>query len=96
MIMIETDIRKLVERDRCSSLDRLERDIWAGVADRAREDRISALVLGCQAAVIVVALIGGVTIGSYSASADSRAPELGVFSASTALAPSTLLLGSKT
>jgi hypothetical protein len=93
--MIDMDIRKLVERDRNSSLDRLERDIWVGVADRAQEDRISALVLGCQAAVIVVALIGGVTIGNYSASADARAPELGVFSARTALAPSTLLLGGK-
>lgn len=94
--MIETDIRKLVERDRCSSLDRLERDIWAGVADRAREDRISAVVLACQAAVIVLALIGGVTIGNYSGTADSQTPELGVFSARAALAPSTLLLGRKT
>ena len=94
--MIEADIRKLVERDRNSTLDRLERDIWAGVADRARDDRISAVVLTCQAAVIVLALIGGVTIGNYSATTDSQTPELGVFSARTALAPSTLLLGSKT
>jgi hypothetical protein len=90
--MLETDIRKLVERDFPPSMDRLERDIWDGVAARAKADRISVVVLACQAAVIVVALIGGVAAGSYAATAGST-PELGVFSAKTALAPSTLLLG---
>lgn len=90
--MLDTDIRKLVDRDTPPSLDRLERDIWDGVAARAQADRISAVVLGCQAAVLILALIGGAAAGRYAATAGT-AHELGVFSTKALLAPSTRLLG---
>ena len=92
--MIENDIRKLVNRD-SATLEGLERDIWDGVAVRARTDRFSAIVLAGQAAVMIVALIGGLAVGNYTAATIS-ASELGVFSTRAVLAPSTLLLGGKT
>jgi hypothetical protein len=93
--MLDTDIRRLVDRDTPPSIDRLERDIWDGVAARAQADRIFAVVLGCQAAVLAVALVGGITAGSYAATASS-APGLGVFSTRAPLVPSTLLLSDDT
>lgn len=90
--MIEADILKLNERSG-RPLDRLEADIWAGVDARITSERISKVVLSCQAAVLTLALLSSIAVGTRTAMADNRSMGLDVFSTWADLAPSTRLIG---
>jgi len=90
--MIERDILRLSEQPG-RPLDRMEADIWAGVAARTESRRASRVVLSCQAAVLAIALVGSVAAGTRAAIMDNQAAGLGVFSTRADLSPSTLLIG---
>lgn len=90
--MIEDDIQRLNDREPGPSLHRLEADIWSGVAARVEVKRASRAVLSCQAAVLAIALVGGIVITDRTAGAD-RTAGLDVFSIRSDLTPSTRLLG---
>lgn len=92
---IDSDIVRLDGLSRAQSLDRLEADIWAGVAARVQARQASRLILSSQAAVMAVALFGGIAAGAFAAASATNVPqELSSFSTRMAFAPSTLLLGS--
>jgi hypothetical protein len=91
--MIEADIHKLNDQEPRRPLNRLEADIWLGVEARLEARRTSRAVLSCQAAVLVIALMGSIVISDRTAVADGDSAGLGVFSIRSDLAPSTRLLG---
>ena len=96
MDRIESDILKLDEMSRAPSLDRLETDIWVGVAMRAETRKATRLIVSSQAAVMAIALFGSMAAGAFAAvSATGTPPELASFSSRAAFMPSTLLLGSR-
>lgn len=95
--MNEDDIRSLTEQKPDQSLDTLEADVWAGVTARQEADRISRLVLSCQALVIAAALVSSVVVGNQIGHALAKeAGQKNSFANGMELAPSTLLLGHPT
>jgi hypothetical protein len=90
--MIENDILKLSGQSG-RALDQLEKDIWLGVEARLRAARDSRTVLSCQAAVLIIALVGSIVAGAHAAAADDPRSGLGVFSTRADLSPSTRLIG---
>ncbi len=96
MDKIEAHLRKLSEQDGDRILTGLETDIWAGVAARAKAREASRWIISCQAAVMVVAVIGSAAIGVHFATPPASSSQvLSSFSSRIAFAPSTLLLGSR-
>jgi hypothetical protein len=93
--MVEKNIEELDRRAAQNSLDGLEADIWAGVAERGRETKISRALLTLQGAMLVFALISSVAVGHLAGASRRATSELAVFSGRLDVAPSTLLDGSK-
>ncbi len=87
--MIDEDINRLAEMSPDRPLDRLEADIWAGVAANNLAKRTSRVVASFQAGIMVIALVGAAAAGAASVTPERAA----ISSAGAALAPSTLLLG---
>jgi hypothetical protein len=95
--MNEDDIRSLAGQEPDRSLDTLEADVWAGVAARQAADRISRLVLSCQAFVVAAALVSSLIAGSQIGHALAKETgQQSSFANGMELAPSTLLLGHPT
>lgn len=74
------------------SLDRLEADIWSGIAARERARRITRIVLASQGVVLAVALLGSLVAGQRWAAASALQAD-NPFSPQWTLAASTRLLG---
>ena len=91
--MIEEDIRQLDERAMDRSLDRLEADMWRGVALRARQREAARQVTSFQAVVMVLALLASVAAGISVARPDGATTARVLLFPETALLPSSLLLG---
>lgn len=95
MDRIETEILKLDKASNLPSLDRLQADIWAGIAARLEAQKAGRATVSCQAAIMAFALAGSMAAGTFAAASLSDRPqELSSFSSRAAFAPSTLLLGS--
>ncbi len=92
--MIDNEITLLVEQPPDKTLDRLEADIWAGVAAQNLARRTGRIIASCQAGVMVVALLGAATVGATTA-ASAVSSNASITSAGSAFAPSTLLLGQR-
>jgi hypothetical protein len=92
--MIEDQIGKLARGQPDHPLDRLEADIWAGVAVRLKAQQVSRKVLTFQMAAMAVALVLVIVAGSQAGRSlvtGGSAPD--PFASEMELAPSTLLLG---
>ncbi|MEO8927736.1 MAG: hypothetical protein ABI306_11300 [Caulobacteraceae bacterium] len=78
------------------SLDRLQADIWRGVARRRAEARTAAMLAPVALASVGLALAMGVVVGGVTAVAKVAAPHgSSAFSVAADLAPSTLLEGGR-
>jgi hypothetical protein len=88
--MTDAEIRSLTLQPPDRSLDRLEADIWAGVAAQSRALANARLIASCQAGVLALAIIGVLSIGR---STIAPADEPWLTAPGAALAPSTLLIG---
>ena len=91
--MIDEYIHKLNEQGPKRSLERLEADIWLGVEARVKANRISKVVISCQAAVLAIALLSSVAAGTRAAMAENPPVGLDVFSTRADLTPSSRLIG---
>jgi hypothetical protein len=91
--MLEDDIRQLDERALDCSLDRLETDIWLGVAARARQRQAARRVTSCQGIVLALALLGSVAAGISVARSGAATSTYAVLATGFELMPSNLLLG---
>ena len=89
--MTDAEIRSLTLQPPDRSLDRLETDIWAGVAVQSRMLAKVRLIASCQAGVLALAIIGSLAIGR---SIVAPGPEPWLTAPGAAFAPSTLLIGS--
>jgi hypothetical protein len=92
--MFDDDIRKLVERDRGTSLADLEADVWRRESVLQSDRRIMHRLTTLQGLLMAVAIVGSAGAG-FAASlhlADLRRPVVAM--PGEDLAPSTLLLGS--
>ncbi len=92
--MIDDDLTKLANGPTDKPLDHLEADVWAGVAARRMARRTGRIIASCQAAVMLVALVGAAAAGASTA-AVVRSPGALITSAGADYAPSTLLLGQR-
>ena len=90
--MIDNDILTLIEQSSDKSLDRLETDIWAGVAAQKLARRTGRIIASCQVGVMIVVLIGAAAAGATTV-AYAGSHKVPIASAGSELAPSTLLLG---
>ena len=91
--MIDDDLRTLNDRAIHRSLDRLEKDIWAGVAARVIANRQSRLIMSAQAAVFAIGIVTSAAAGMHFAAGQDSFSTLNVFSPRADLAPAFLLLG---
>ncbi|MGE3333594.1 MAG: hypothetical protein AB7I36_08120 [Rhodospirillaceae bacterium] len=92
--MLEKDLEVLRESVAATPLHGLEAAVWQRVAADEQVTRMRHLVLGCQAGVVAIAVVGGIALGGYRLDGASAMPGLDAFSLRTLPAPSTLLLGS--
>ena len=93
--MLDNDLALLVNRDSTFDLSRLERDLWLREEDVLSMRAATRRLASWQAAVMVCAILGSAGIGSSLAVTSARAQtSSGPFSVA-ALAPSTLLFGSR-
>ncbi len=88
--MTDADIRDLTSQPPDRTLDRLEADIWAGVAAQSRALANARLIASCQAGVLALAIVGGLAFSRWAA---PPAQEHWLTAPGAALAPSTLLIG---
>jgi hypothetical protein len=91
--MFEDDIRRLDERGLDCSLDRLETDVWLGVAARARQRQAARRVTSFQGIVMALALLGSVAAGISVARPRTATSHSAVLATGFELMPSNLLLG---
>ncbi len=95
--MDENDLRALTEQAPDRSLDTLESDIWARVGARQEANRVSRLVLCCQALVVAAGLVSSLIAGNQIGHSLAKQSSAGSgFANGMDLAPSTLLLGRPT
>ncbi len=92
--MIDDEIALLADQPLDKTLDRMEADVWAGVAAQKLARRTGWIIASCQAGVMVVALLGAATVGATTA-ASMVSSNASITSAGSAFAPSTLLLGQR-
>lgn len=92
--MIDDDLSRITRQPADRPLDHLEADVWAGVAARTAARRTGRIVASCQAAVMLVALVGAAAAGASTVTAD-RSPGAFITAAGADYAPSTLLLGQR-
>lgn len=90
--MFEDDIRQLDERALDCSLDRLETDIWLGVAARARQRQTARRVTSFQGVVMALALLVSVAAGIGAARPRAATSHYAVLATGFELMPSNLLL----
>lgn len=81
-------IRQAPDRD----LDRLETDVWAGIAERSQARRAAFAVAGAQIGLACLVLIGSLTVGRATVAASAPDRSGLALMSSAALAPSTLLV----
>ena len=93
--MIEDDINQLDERALDHPLDRLETDVWRGVATRARQRGAARRVTSFQGVLMVLALFGSVAVGINMAQPARAASSRMALSTGSELMPSNLLLGER-
>lgn len=87
-------IDQLLQSAEAPSLDALERDVWARLAEREQADRAFAQIAGAQLVLAFVVAVGSAIGGGMLGSrALAETPALGVFSPHAVLAPSSRLLG---
>ncbi len=91
--MIDDRVQGVLQQGPDRSLDRLEADIWAGVAVCAEVRRTRTFLAGAQLAVTAVALVGSLTVGSAAVATREREHNTFALLSSADLAPSTLLIG---
>lgn len=92
--MIDDDLSRLADQPADRLLDRLEGDVWAGVAAHNAARRTGRIIALCQAGVMVVALFGAAVAGATTVRVD-HTPGSVITSAGAEFAPSTLLLGQR-
>ena len=92
--MIDDDLSNFASQPADRPLDRLERDVWAGVAAHNAARRTGRIIASCQAGVMVVALVGAAAAVATAVRVD-RTPGSIITSAAADFAPSTLLLGQR-
>jgi len=88
--MTDAEIRRLTLQPPDRSLDRLETDIWAGVAAQNRALANARLIASCQAGVLALAIMAGLAFGRWTT---PPAQEHWLNAPGAAFAPSTLLIG---
>ena len=91
--MIDDDIRRLGERDHDRSLNRLESDIWRGVAARARRREAARKITSFQGAIMILALLGSAAAGLRIVQPTDARAEVPLMASGIELMPSSLLLG---
>ena len=92
--MIDSEIETLNACEADRSLEGLEQAVWARVAADAEFTRARALILGCQASIIALVLVGSIAlVGLGPTLRNTTVAELDPFSPTALGAPSTLLLG---
>ncbi len=89
--MIDRELQTLASLPPDGPLDRLEIDVWRGVTMREAKRRNVRLVTTCQAAALVVTLLGSAGAGAIAAWAHPAANAIA--QPSGGLTPSDLLLG---
>jgi hypothetical protein len=91
--MIERDIELLVNRDSGFDLSALETDIWTRESNIRGKKAATRRLVSWQAVVMVCAIIGSATAGSFLAISTAKAQSHRTLLDAEALAPSSLLLG---
>lgn len=93
--MLENDFKALLARPRDNSLDRLESDIWAGVARYRRAGRAARRMVIWQSGFLALAILASAAAGAASASKVQAQENAHAMMAGTDLSPSSLLLGNR-
>jgi stage III sporulation protein SpoIIIAA len=88
--MIDEDLQRLNSQASDHSLDALESDIWAGIAQHVRHRAVARRRISFQGAVMALSLIVSIAIGLHATRAAGHTPLL--LAAGLELAPSSLLL----
>jgi hypothetical protein len=91
--MDDQELRTLLAQEPDVLLDRLESDIWAGVAAQRRARRTAAQATAWEAALLVVAVFASAAAGAAMATHAQAESHPSMLAVGTNLAPSTLLLG---
>jgi hypothetical protein len=91
--MIEQDIAKLDIEAAGRTLERLERDVWAGVDARRHAALTSGIIVSCQAAVLVLGFVLSAVAGAHFVTEKSSPDALKLFSTGLDLSPSARLTG---
>ena len=92
--MIDDDLSRLARELGGRRLNRLESDIWAGIAAHNAARRTGRIIASCQVGVMIAALVGAAAAGATTVRVD-RGPGSIMTSAGADFAPSTLLLGQR-
>lgn len=92
--MLENDLKALGTSMAVPALDGLEAGIWHKVAADQETARLRRIVLTCQAGVVAMVVVGGLTLTGFSSRDANASPGFDAFSLRSIPAPSTLLLGS--
>lgn len=93
--MLDDDLKALLARPRDNSLDRLESDIWAGVAAHRRAGQAARRMVIWQGGFLALAIFASAAAGAASASKVQVQENAHAMMAGTNLAPSSLLLGNR-
>lgn len=93
--MIDDDLHELDEREPSHSLDRLEADIWRGVAARARQRAAARRTTSFQSVILVFALLGSAAAGLSVVRPAGALAGVALFNSGIELMPSSLLLGER-
>ena len=92
--MSDEDLPILLKQPIDRSLDRLELEVWRGVAVRDQERRTGRLIVACQSGVLAVAvLVGGVVGAAMAGNTANNRSDFGAFVVGVQHAPSALLFG---
>jgi hypothetical protein len=91
--MIDDDLRRLDEVGVDRPLDRLEADVWRGVAARTQQRAAARRLTSFQSVLMALALLGSVAAG-VNVARPSRGAHA-VLTTGTELMPSNLLLGER-